>query len=142
LGRPAALLLPSRHRANDMQPSTPLERQISGLSRYEGRGVRVAIVLLCIAPLVLVTLAGLNLRAAATHAALAHTSLPGVFTLWLSGPLPDGTYSGHILLAFERIDTAVFQLADAPVMLIALVALLRRRRSARECLALLNAHGG
>jgi hypothetical protein len=76
-------------RANDMQPSTPLERQISGLSRYEGRGFRVAIVLLCIAPIVLVTLAVLNLHAAATHATLANTSLADVFTLWLNGPLPE-----------------------------------------------------
>jgi len=123
-----------------MQPSTPLERQISGLSRYEGRSVRVAMVLLCIAPIVLVTLAVLNLRAAATHATLANTSLAGVFTLWLNGPLPESTYSGHIVLAFERIDTAVFQLADAPIMLIVLFALRRRRKSVRELLALLNGY--
>ena len=125
-----------------MQPSTPLERQISGLGRYEGRSFRVAIVLLCIAPIVLVTLAVLNLHAAATHATLANTSLADVFTLWLNGPLPEGTYSGHIVLAFERIDTAVFQLADAPIALIVLFALRRRRKSARELLALLNAYSG
>lgn len=123
-----------------MQPSTPLERQISGLSRYDGRAVRVAIALLWIAPIVLVTLAVLNLNAAATHAKLANTSLAGVFTLWLSGPVPEVMYSGHILLAFERIDTAVFQLADAPFALIVLFALRRRRKSARELLAVLNAH--
>ena len=111
-----------------------------GLSRYEGRGVRVAIALLWIAPIVLVTLAVLNLNAAATHATLANTSLAGVLTLWLKGPLPEVMYSGHILLAFERIDTAVFQLADAPFALIILFALRRRRKSARELLAVLNAH--
>ena len=122
-----------------MQPSTPLERQISGLSRYDGRAVRVASVLLCVAPLVLGTLAALNLNAAATHATLANTSLAGVFTLWLNGPLPEVMYPGHILLAFERLDTAVFQLADAPIALIVLFGLRRRRKSARELLALLNA---
>src|SRR6185369_9308270 len=123
-----------------MQPSTPLERQISGLSRYEGRSVRVAIVLLCIAAMVLVALAALNLRAASTHATLANTSLASVFTLWLNGPVPEAMYSGHILLAFERIDTAVFQLADAPFALIVLLALRRRRKSARELLGVLNAY--
>jgi len=122
-----------------MQPSTPRERQISRLGRYEGRGLRVAIVLLCIAPLVLVTLAVLNLHAAATHANLANTSLTGVFTLWLNGPVPEATYPGHLVLAFERIDTAVFQLADAPISLIVLFALRRRRQSERELLALLKA---
>lgn len=123
-----------------MQPPTPLERQISGLRRYEGRGVRVAIVLLCIAPIVIVTLAVLNLHGAATHAKLANSSLKGVFTLWVSGPLPEATYSGHLVLALERIDTAVFQLADAPIALIVIVALRRRRKSARELLALLKEH--
>jgi len=123
-----------------MQPSTPLERQITGLSRYDGRSVRVAIVFLCIAPIVLVTLAVLNLHAAATHATLANTSLGGVFTLWLTGPLPEVAYSGHILLAFERIDTAVFQVADAPIALIVLVALRRRRKSARELLDVLKSY--
>jgi hypothetical protein len=121
-----------------MQPSTPLERQISGLSRYEGRSFRVAIVLLCVAPIVLVTLAVLNLHAAATHAKLANTSLTGVFTLWLNGPLPEATYSGHLVLALEGIDTAVFQLADAPIALIVVFVLRRRRKSARELLALLK----
>jgi hypothetical protein len=121
-------------------PSTALERQISGLSRYEGRSVRVAIVLLCIGAVVLVTLAVLNLRAASTHATLANTSLADVFTLWLNGPLPEVMYSGHILLAFERIDTAVFQLADAPIALVVLLVVRRRRKSARELLAVLNAH--
>ena len=125
-------------RTNAMQPSTPRERQISSLSRYEGRGFRVAVVLLCIAPIVLVTLAALNLHAAATHAKLANTSLTGVFTLWLNGPLPEATYSGHLVLALERIDTAVFQLADAPIALIVIFALRRRRKSARELLALLE----
>ncbi len=123
-----------------MQPSTPLERQISSLSRYEGRGVRVAIVLLCLAPIVLVTLAVLNLHSAATHAKLANTSLTGVFTLWLNGPLPEATYSGHLVLALDRIDTAVFQLADAPIALIVIFALQRRRKSAGELLALLKAY--
>ena len=123
-----------------MQPSTLLERQISSLSRYEGRGVRVAIVLLCLAPIVLVTLAVLNLHSAATHAKLANTSLTGVFTLWLNGPLPEATYSGHLVLALERIDTAVFQLADAPIALIVIFALRRRRKSAGELLALLKAY--
>ena len=121
-----------------MQPSTPLERQISGLSRYGGRGFRVAIVLLCIAPIVLVTLAVLNLNAASTHAKLANTSLGGVFTLWLNGPLPEATYSGHLVVALERIDTAVFQFADAPIALIVLFAMRRRRKSTRELLALLE----
>jgi hypothetical protein len=121
-----------------MQPSTPLERQISGLSRYEGRSFRVAIVLLCVAPIVLVTLAGLNLHAAATHGKLANTSLTDVFTLWLNGPLPEATYSGHLVLALEGIDTAVFQLADAPIALIVIFVLRRRRKSARELLALLK----
>lgn len=122
-----------------MQPSSPRERQISGLSRYEGRGFRVAFVLLCLAPIVLVTLAALNLQAAATHAKLADNSLTGVFTLWLNGPLPEATYSGHLVLALDRIDTAVFQLADAPIALIVTFALRRRRKSARELLALLKA---
>jgi hypothetical protein len=123
-----------------MQPSTPLERQISHLRRYEGRGFRVAILLLCIAPIVFVTLAVLNLHAAATHAKLADTSLTGVFTLWLNGPLPEATYSGHLVLALEDIDTAVFQLTDAPIAPIVLFALRRRRKSARELLALLKAY--
>jgi len=123
-----------------MQPSTPLERQISQLGRYEGRGFRVAIVLLCVAPIVLVTLAILNLQAAAAHAKLVSTSLTGVFTLWLNGPLPEATYSGHLVLALERIDTAVFQLADAPIAPIVLFALRRRRKSARELRALLKAY--
>jgi hypothetical protein len=123
-----------------MQPSAPLERQISGLSRYEGRSFRVAIVLLCIAPIVLVTLAVLNLHASATHARLANTSLTGVFTLWVNGPLPEATYSGHLVLALESIDTAVFQLADAPIALIVIFALRRRRKGARELLALLRAY--
>ena len=123
-----------------MQPSTPLERQISHLRRYEGRSFRVAVLLLYIAPIVFVTLAVLNLHAAATHATLANTSLAGVFTLWLNGPLPEVTYSGHIVLAFEDIDTAVFQLADAPIALIVMFALRRRRKSARELLALLRAY--
>jgi hypothetical protein len=123
-----------------MQPSTPLERQISHLRRYEGRSVRVAIVLLCIAPIVLVTLAVLNLHAAATHAELANMSLASAFTLWLNGPLPEATYSGHLVLALERIDTGVFQLADAPIAPIVLVALRRRRKSARELLALLKVY--
>jgi len=89
---------------------------------------------------VLVTLAVLNLRAASTHATLANTSLADVFTLWLNGPLPEVMYSGHILLAFERIDTAVFQLADAPIALVVLLVVRRRRKSARELLAVLNAH--
>jgi len=121
-----------------MQTSTPLDRQVSNLRRYEGRGVRVAIVFLCIAPLLLVTLAVLNLHAASTHAKLADTSLTGVFTLWLNGPLPEVMYSGHVVIALERIDTGVFQLADAPVALIVLFALRRRRKSARELLALLK----
>jgi hypothetical protein len=87
---------------------------------------------------VLVTLAVLNVRAASTHAKLADSSLTGVFTLWLSGPVPEATYSGHLVLALERIDTAVFQLADAPIAIIVLFALRRRRRSARELLALLK----
>jgi hypothetical protein len=123
-----------------MQPATPLERQISSLNRYEGRGLRVAIVLLCIAPIVLGTLAVLNLQAAATHANLANNSLRGVFTLWLNGPVPEAAYPGHILLAFERIDTAVFQLADAPIALIALFAMRRRRKNAQELLALLKSY--
>jgi hypothetical protein len=110
------------------------------VSRYEGRSFRVAIVLLCIAPIVLVTLAVLNLHAAATHANLANTSLTGVFSLWLNGPLPEATYSGHLVLALERIDTALFQLADAPIALIVIFALRRRRKSARELLALLKAY--
>ena len=122
-----------------MQPATPLERQISGLSRYESRTFRVAIVLLCIAPIVLVTLAVLNLQASSTHAKLANSSLTSVFTLWVSGPLPEATYSGHLVLALEGIDTAVFQLADAPIALIVIFALRRRRQSARELLALLEA---
>jgi hypothetical protein len=84
------------------QASTPVERQISSLGRYEGSGVRVAIVFLCIAPIVLVTLAVLNVRAASTHAKLADSSLTGVFTLWLSGPVPEATYSGHLVLALEH----------------------------------------
>src|SRR5260221_9688570 len=91
--------LPSKQRANDMKPSTSLERQISHLRRYDGRGFRVAIVILGIAPIVLVTLAVLDLNAVATHAKLANTSLTGVFTLWLDGPLPEATYSGHLVLA-------------------------------------------
>ncbi len=123
-----------------MQPSAPLEREISNLRRYEGRGFRVAVVLLCIAPVVLVTLAVLSLHAAAMHAKLANTSLTGVFTLWLNGPLPEATYSGHLVLALERIDNAVFQLADAPIALIVVFALRRRRKSARELLSLLKAY--
>ena len=123
-----------------MQASTPVERQISSLGQYEGRGARVAIVLLCIAPLLLATLAVLNLHAASTHAKLADSSLRGVFALWLNGPVPELTYSGHLVLALDRIDTAVFQLADAPIALVVLVALRRRRRSARELLALLNSY--
>lgn len=123
-----------------MRPSTPRERQISGLSRYEGRGVRVAIVLLWIAPIVLVTLAVLNVRGAATHARLANSSLTGVLKLWLDGPRPEATYSGHLVLAFEAIDTAVFQLADAPIALIVIFAMRRRRKNARELLALLREH--
>jgi len=123
-----------------MQPPTPLERQIAGLSRYEGHSVRVAIVLLCLAPIVLVILAVMNLQAAATHAKLANASLTGVFTLWLNGPLPEATYSGHLVLALDRIDTAVFQLADAPIPLIVIFALRRRRKSAGELLALLKAY--
>src|SRR5258708_40067698 len=132
--------IPSKQRAKDMQPLTLLERQISSLSRYGGRSVRVAIVLLCLAPIVLVTLAVLNLHSAATHAKLANTSLTGVFTLWLNGPLPEATYSGHLVLALDRIDTAVFQLADAPIALIVIFALQRRRKSAGELLALLKAY--
>ena len=123
-----------------MQPSTRLERQISSLSRYEGRGLRVATVLLCIAPIVLVTLAVLNLHAAATHAKLANTSLTGVFTLWLNGPLPEATYSGHLVLALERIDGALDQLVNAIIALIVLIAMRRRRKSSRELLALLKAY--
>jgi hypothetical protein len=100
----------------------------------------VAIVLLCIAPIVFVTLAVLNLDAAATHAKLASTSLRDVFTLWLNGPVPEATYSGHLVLALENIDTAVFQLADAPIALIVLFAMRRRRKNARELLALLKAY--
>jgi hypothetical protein len=123
-----------------MQPATPLERQISSLSRYEGRSLRVAVVLLCLAPVVLVTLAVLNLQAAATHAKFANSSLMGVFTLWLNGPVPEATYPGHLVLALGRVDTAVFQLADAPIALIVLFAMRRRRKSARELLALLKAY--
>jgi hypothetical protein len=86
-----------------MKPSTPLERQISHLRRYEGRSVRVAIVLLWIAPIVLVTLGVLNLYGAATHAKLANTSLTDLFELWLNGPLPEKTYSGHLVLALGRL---------------------------------------
>jgi len=122
-----------------MQPPTPRERQIADLSRYEGPGVRVALVLLCIAPVVLVTLAALNVRAAAAHATLASTSLAGAFRLWFAGPVPEASYSGHLVLALESIDTAVFQLTDSPIALFLIFALWRRRKSARELLALLNA---
>lgn len=122
-----------------MQQPTSLERQISGLKKDEGPGFRVAIVLLCIAPIVLVTLAFLNVHAAATHATLANTSLAGAFRLWLHGPVPEASYSGHLLLALESIDTAVFQLTDIPIALIVMFALRGRRKSARELLALLNA---
>ena len=75
-----------------------------------------------------------------SYAKLANTSLTGVFTLWLNGPLPEDTYSGHLVLALESIDTAVFQLTDAPIAPIVLFALRRRRKSARELLALLKAN--
>ena len=123
-----------------MQPSTSPERQISDLRRYDGRGFRVAIVLLGIAPIVLVTLAVLDLNAVATHAKLANTSLTGVFTLWLDGPLPEATYSGHLVLALERIDSALDQLVNAIIALIVLIAMRRRRKSARELLALLKTY--
>ena len=118
---------------------SPLERQVSSLERYEGRGVLVAIVLLCIAPIVILTLAVLNLHAAATQAKLVNTSLKEALTLWLNGPVPEASYSGHLVLALERIDTAVFQLTDAPIALVVMFALWRRRKSARELLALLKA---
>jgi hypothetical protein len=123
-----------------MNVSTPLERQISHLSRYEGRSVRVAMVLLGIAPIVVVALGVMNLNVAATHAKLVNSSLADAFKLWLTGPLPEATYSGHIVLALERIEDAVLQFTEAPISLIALVALRRRRKNARELLALLRAH--
>ena len=121
--------------------SSSKARQISSLKRDEGRGVRVAIFLLWIAPVVLVTLAVLNLQAAATHAKAANTSLSGAFALWLNGPLPEATYPGHLVIALDRIDTVIYQLADAPIALIVMFALRRRRKSARELLELLNEHG-
>jgi hypothetical protein len=123
-----------------MKSSTPLERQISHLRRYEGRGVRVAIVLLWIFPIVLVTLGMLNLHSAATHAKLANTSLAGLFELWLHGPLPEATYPGHLVLALGSIDDAVLQFTDAPIAFFFQLALRGRRKSAQELLALLKAN--
>jgi hypothetical protein len=137
---PTIRRLAAKQRANDMKASTPLERQIYRLSRYQGRSFRVAIVLLWIAPIVVVTLGVMNLNGAATHAKLANTSLTGVLKLWLNGPLPEATYSGHVVLALERIDDAVFQFTEAPIALIVLVVLRGRRKSAQELLALLKAH--
>ena len=79
-------------------------------------GVRVAIVLLCLAPIVLVTLAVLNLHSAATHAKLANTSLTGVFTLWLNSlgvdpavfNLFENLRDGLVLLqAFDKVYPSV-----------------------------------
>jgi hypothetical protein len=83
----------------------------------------------------------MNLQAAATHAKLANTTLSAAFTLWLNGPLPEATYPGHLVLALESIDNAVYQLTDTPIAIIFLFLMRRRRKSARELLALLKEHG-
>src|SRR5262245_37355645 len=123
-----------------MKAATPRERQIERLKRYESRPARVVIALLWIAPIVLVILAFLNLRGALTQAKLADTTPAGLFQLWLNGPLPEATYPGHLVIALERIDDAVLQLTDAPIVSFILVALRGRRKNARELLALLKEH--
>lgn len=116
------------------------ERQISRLKRFGGRGFQVAIFLTAAAPILLVFFGVLNLNSAATHAKLANTSFSGVFKLWLSGPHPETLYPGHLVLALERVDDALFQFTDIPVALVFLVLLRGRRKSAQELLALLKKH--
>ena len=101
----------------------------------------MAILLMAVAPILLVLIGVLNLNSAATHAKLADTSLSKVLKLWLDGPNPDTLYPGHLVLALERVDDAVFQFADVPVALIVLVLMRGRRKSAQELLALLKEHG-
>ena len=122
-----------------MEASTQ-ERQISRLKRFGGRGFHVAILLTAVAPILLVLIGVLNLNSAATHAKLANTSLSNVFKLWLDGPNPETLYPGHLMLAFERVDDAVYQFTDVPVALFILVLMRGRRKSAQELLDLLKEH--
>lgn len=123
-----------------MEASTR-ERQISRLNRFGGRGFHVAILLTAVAPILLVLIGVLSLNSAATHAKLANTSFSNVFKLWLDGPNPETLYPGHLVLALERMDDAVFQFTDVPVALFILVLMRGRRKSAQELLALLKEHG-
>jgi hypothetical protein len=115
-------------------------RQITRLERFGGRGFQVAILLAAVAPIVLVLIGVLNLNSAATHAKLADSSLSKVLELWLGGPNPETLYPGHLVLALERVDDAVFQFAEVPVAIILLVLMWGRRKSAQELLALLKEH--
>jgi hypothetical protein len=116
------------------------ERQISRLKRFGGRGFRVAILLMAVAPILLVVIGALNLRAAATHANHANIPLSSVLKLWLDGPEPESLVPGHLVLALQCVDDAVYQFTDVPVALIVLVLMRGRRKSARELLALLKEH--
>ena len=117
------------------------ERQISRLERFGGRGFHAVILLTAVAPIVLVLIGALNLKSAATQAQLANTSFSDVLKLWLNGPHPETLYPGHIVLALQRVDDAVFQFTDVPVSLIVLVLMRGRRKSAQELLVLLKEHG-
>ena len=100
----------------------------------------MAILLTAVAPILIVLIGVLTLNSAATHAKLANTSLSEVFKLWLGAPHPETQYPGHLVLALERVDDAVFQFTEIPVALIVLVLMRGRRKSAQELLALLKEH--
>src|SRR5262245_24383344 len=106
-----------------MRAPASRERQIARLRWYESRGFRVAFLLLSAVPLVLTVIGVMNLSAAGSQAKLAGSSLSGALKLWLNGPIPEATYPGHLVLALQNVEEAVFQFSEVPIALGVLFAL-------------------
>ena len=119
----------------------PSKRQFHYLRQSQGRLFTVLLVLLAVAPVVGIALVALNLKQAATWAALGHASLSEAFRMWLGGVNPDGSYPGALILALEHIDNAVFAAEAVPVTIFLAFRLRTRRHRERELLRLVERSG-